>query len=132
MLAKSGLNPDSHINWAVFGFYLSVYGLHLIRSCQFETRSEIEMTQTQSFLSTNQIKTRSDIELVFIQSFCLITPDQNQMRYRTGSKSIVLFYYAGSKSDQKLNWLKYDFSVYNARSKPGLALNWLKLNLFVL
>ena len=81
--------PDSHIIWAGSGFYLSVSGIHLIRFCQ--------------------IKTRSDIELAFSQLFCPIMPDQNQIRHRTGSKSIVLTYYAGSKLDQKLNWLKLEF-----------------------
>ena len=53
-----------------------------------------------------QIKARSDIDLALTQLFCPITPDQNQIRYRTGSKSIVLTYYAGSNADQILNWLK--------------------------
>ena len=102
-------SPDSHIIWAGSGFYLAVSGIHLIRFCQIKTRSEIELAQTQSFRSTMQINTRSDIELPLTQSFCHVTPDQNQIRYRTGSKSIVLTYYVGSKPDQKLNWLNLEF-----------------------
>ena len=78
--------PDSHIIWAGSGFYLAVSGIHLTRFCPVETRSEIELAQTQSFRST--------------------MPDQNQIRYRTGFNSIVLPYNARSKSDPISNCIK--------------------------
>ena len=89
--------PDSHIIWAGSGFYLSVSGNHLVRFCQIETRSEIELAQTQSFRST--------------------VPDQNQIRYRTGFHSIVLPYNARSKSDPISNWLKINRSDLLCRIK---------------
>ena len=82
----SNLKVFTQIIWAGSGFYLAVPGIHLIRFCQIETRSEIELAQTQSFRST--------------------MPDQNQIRYRTGFNSIVLSYNARSKSNPTSNWLK--------------------------
>ena len=89
-IVKVEVIPDSHIIWAGSGFYLSVSGIHLIRFCQIETRSKIELAQTQSFRPT--------------------MPDQNQIRYRTGFHSIVLPYNARSKSDPISNWLKINRS----------------------